>query len=296
MEKKETCAKTSFETHEDVEICWDKVLTAKGNWATRSVGYYLNWHDSFEIRRIYSGEGVVWCGTKPVRVRGGDVVIHNPFELHECRALSEQLRYDLIIVSPNVVFDGRLWGNTDPHTGTRIRFENLIRDDPEACSYVAAFLEACRNKDSAWEMMAEGRLLALFAYLTRQYKRESLPESEYDALPANLHRIEPALQYMVSSYDREITIKELASMCHVTQYHFCRLFQYLTGTSAIQFLIRRRLDRAYYLLKFSDISIAEIARQVGYPDPGYFNRLFRQRYGKPPGTVRKEDAYFPEIG
>lgn len=59
-----------------------------------------------------------------------------------------------------------------------------------------------------------------------------------------------------------------------------------TGLSPAEFVIQVRLGRAQALLAESDLSVAAIARQVGYDDPAYFSRLFARRVGEPPTTFR----------
>ena len=47
-----------------------------------------------------------------------------------------------------------------------------------------------------------------------------------------------------------------------------------------------RLHKALELLKSTDLQISEIAYDVGFSDPSYFTRMFRQEFGKAPGEVR----------
>ena len=47
-----------------------------------------------------------------------------------------------------------------------------------------------------------------------------------------------------------------------------------------------RLHKALELLRSTDLQISEIAYDVGFSDPSYFTRMFRQEFGKAPGEVR----------
>ena len=47
-----------------------------------------------------------------------------------------------------------------------------------------------------------------------------------------------------------------------------------------------RLHKALELLRSTDLQISEIAYDVGFSDPSYFTRMFRQELGKAPGEVR----------
>ncbi|MCC7505848.1 MAG: helix-turn-helix domain-containing protein [Saprospiraceae bacterium] len=71
-----------------------------------------------------------------------------------------------------------------------------------------------------------------------------------------------------------------------TQLH--RKLTALTGRSPGQLLRRHRLEKARQLLvERSDLTVAEIAYRVGYKDPNYFFRAFREEFDVPPNTYRK---------
>jgi len=59
-----------------------------------------------------------------------------------------------------------------------------------------------------------------------------------------------------------------------------------TGLTPHEVVLRTRLARAQHLLTSSDLSVAEVAGQVGYHDPAYFSRFFRSRAGMSPQQFR----------
>lgn len=81
-------------------------------------------------------------------------------------------------------------------------------------------------------------------------------------------------------------LDELALLVGLSQFHFCRAFKKSMGLSPIQYLIAQRMERAARLLAATQLPIAEIAQSVGYEDPAYFTRLFRQKTGMTPSAVR----------
>ena len=59
------------------------------------------------------------------------------------------------------------------------------------------------------------------------------------------------------------------------------------GTTPTEHIVRRRLERARALLKDDQsLSITDIALQVGFNSSNYFSRLFRQRFGQNPRSMR----------
>lgn len=60
-----------------------------------------------------------------------------------------------------------------------------------------------------------------------------------------------------------------------------------TGQTPADLLIQLRLSHAQALLAETDLTVAAIARQVGYDDAGYFSRLFSRRIGESPSAFRR---------
>lgn len=85
-------------------------------------------------------------------------------------------------------------------------------------------------------------------------------------------------------------LEELAMLVGLSQFHFCRAFKKSLGLSPIQYLIAQRIERAARLLTATQLPIAEIALSVGYEDPAYFTRLFRQKIGVTPSVMRSQTS------
>lgn len=86
--------------------------------------------------------------------------------------------------------------------------------------------------------------------------------------------------------DRDFSLSEMAGVLNLSQYHFCRLFKQSTGVTPHQYLTRCRIDRAKQLLSQPELTITEIAFQVGFTNHSSFTRLFRQYVGLTPTAFR----------
>jgi len=62
------------------------------------------------------------------------------------------------------------------------------------------------------------------------------------------------------------------------------------GVSTTEFIRTQRLKLAQELLKTSDITIAEIAYQVGFNTPSYFNKCFKETFGCTPNEYALKQA------
>lgn len=87
-----------------------------------------------------------------------------------------------------------------------------------------------------------------------------------------------------------LTVKELAAAARLTPNHFTTLFRQHTGTPFSEYLVEQRLARAKKLLGNPTLTVREIAHRVGYNDPGYFTRRFRQKTALSPLQWRTRKA------
>ena len=82
------------------------------------------------------------------------------------------------------------------------------------------------------------------------------------------------------------TTVELASLMHCSKRQLQRKFKDYTGDSPIQYLKESRLKKAYeYLEEGAFPTVKETALAVGFRDPVYFSRQFKQRFGMLPSEV-----------
>jgi AraC-like DNA-binding protein len=95
--------------------------------------------------------------------------------------------------------------------------------------------------------------------------------------------------------DLPLSVKELAAAARLTPNHFTSLFHRHTGHIFTEYLSRERLKRAKQQLTDLTLNIGEIARLVGYDDPSYFTRWFRQRTGLSPREWRERGPHPAEV-
>jgi AraC-like DNA-binding protein/ligand-binding sensor protein len=100
--------------------------------------------------------------------------------------------------------------------------------------------------------------------------------------PAGRRGSKPLLVHVVCELVRQrpdlpLTVKELAAAARLTPNHFTTLFREHAGSPFTEYLTEQRIARAKKLLRNPTLSINEVARMVGYDDPGYFTRRFHQK-------------------
>lgn len=84
-------------------------------------------------------------------------------------------------------------------------------------------------------------------------------------------------------------VGKLASLIGLSTSQTLKKVRAITGKSVNQYIREIRLTEAAYLIKETDLTIAEIAYKVGFGSQSYFNKVFRKYYGKTPGDYKFQD-------
>jgi AraC-like DNA-binding protein len=83
------------------------------------------------------------------------------------------------------------------------------------------------------------------------------------------------------------TVREVARLTGISDYHFIRQFEALFGTTPHQFRMQRRLELAKHLLAQGNLSVTEVGMEVGMSSLGSFSDLFAREFGVNPSSYRK---------
>ena len=101
-----------------------------------------------------------------------------------------------------------------------------------------------------------------------------------------------AEEYLDRRLAQPLSVPRLAEVVGLSQSHLARCFRARHGVTIPRYLLTRRVELAQQLLITTDLSIREIGRRVGWPDPQRFNKQFRRITGRSPSAFRG----FPGFG
>ncbi|CAG7650577.1 helix-turn-helix domain-containing protein [Paenibacillus allorhizosphaerae] len=101
-----------------------------------------------------------------------------------------------------------------------------------------------------------------------------------------------AVQLIDEHYHEMKSLDELAHRLGVSKYHLIKLFNRSMGKTPVEYLTRKRMEKAVELLRTTTWSLEQISQEIGYADVNYFSKVFRKSLGIPPGRLRKDyDSY-----
>jgi len=84
-----------------------------------------------------------------------------------------------------------------------------------------------------------------------------------------------------------LTLKELAQYARLSVSHYTTTFHELTGTTPIRFFTNLKMHKAAELLSDPNRKIKDVAAMMGFEDPYYFSRCFKNSTGVSPAIYRK---------
>ncbi|CAG7634155.1 helix-turn-helix domain-containing protein [Paenibacillus allorhizosphaerae] len=127
-----------------------------------------------------------------------------------------------------------------------------------------------------------GTKLAFMNILQRVSEKQQLQE-EHNLMAQSILKCK---DYIRNHYHEPLERETLARKASLSTSYFSVMFKKHTGYSPVQYITKIRLDKAKLLLRQKHLTIADVAREVGFRDPLYFAKVFSHEIGVPPREYR----------
>ena len=106
----------------------------------------------------------------------------------------------------------------------------------------------------------------------------------------SLSSMNKALAYIEENLTEDIDFGEVSRIAHCSEYHFRRMFSFLSGIGLSEYIRRRRLTLAALDLKDSNMRVIDVAVKYGYDSADSFSRAFYSMHGILPSEARSENT------
>lgn len=260
-----------------------------------SGGQPLSWdkafHEAIEIKYFYEGRAMLLIDSDVIVAESGDITIANPYEIHTNIVNDAYMgKYHSLIIDLDFFSDTCI-SNMDLRQlllAEHHKFNHHIKNNERLGQIIFDISKEMTEKKEHYRMVISNLLCELFALLLRDEL------SDTDKNPShteNLHRhniLSPALQKIFKDYANPITVDELALLCNISKYHFCRIFKSHMGMTVTQYIINYRISLADSMLKDENQSIRDVATACGFEDLSYFYQCYKRIKGTSPGKSRKQ--------
>jgi AraC-like DNA-binding protein len=252
-------------------------------------------HDFVELAVIGPGEGRHLTSRGEHALHHGDVIVLRPGAWHafadcqdltvaNCCVSTRALRAELAGLREFPAYRRLLW--TEPSAPGAYGVHVAAVDPIAATEAITAIasLEGYLERNSS-----PGRLLGHLATILG-----ILADARADTHLAVDTAAHPAVLTCIAGLEADPAkpwrLDDLAATVTLDPAYLGRLFRKSTGLSPLDYLARLRAERAAALLANSDLPIARVGAEVGWPDPTYFARRFRTIAGLTPTEYRRRSA------
>ena len=237
-------------------------------------------HNCSELFYVIDGKGQFLIEDKTYPVSVNDLVIVNPNVSHtEVSLNASPLKYIVLGVEGLELTATKRNDNTN---FCIINFKNW-RENVLLC--LQHMLTEIENKHAGYEIVCQDLMEILIVLLGRQ--------TNFSTILSPVNKKTSRLcgstkRYIDTHYQENITLDQLAEVCHVSKYHLAHAFTEEYGISPINYLISKRIAEAEHLLKTTDFSLSLISNTTGFSSSSYFAQIFRKQKGMSPTEFRKQ--------
>jgi two-component system response regulator YesN len=100
------------------------------------------------------------------------------------------------------------------------------------------------------------------------------------------NEIKKVLQYIDENLSQHISCDKMSEYIKMNTNYFSRLFKKEIGMSFSDYIIKKRVEKATYFLKYSGLAVEEIAFLTGFSNVSYFYKTYKKITGKTPKEIR----------
>ena len=154
-------------------------------------------------------------------------------------------------------------------------------DVPEQLERCVQEMVRCEMLGRGHEFLLLGELYRFLGWIARSFEGQGRRSRE-----AGTEYVERAADYIRSHFQEDLTVSKLALYVGLNRSYLTTVFQNTLHVSPQQFLMRFRMERASQLLLEGTLSVGEVARSCGYPDPLTFSKAFKRTLGVTPSQYQ----------
>ena len=219
----------------------------------------------------------------------GDFVIVPANTTHQSAWYSEGASV-AVVIDP-LMFSQAIYEVVDPDKIELL--PKFATPDPFVYQIGVALKSALIKNGSTSRLYAESLINTLIIHLLENYSTTRKNSFEPIAGTLPQYKLQQVIDYIQAYLDSDLSLNQLAASVQMSPHYFSRLFKDTTGLTPHKYVINCRIERAKELLKQRKLSIAEIAKEVGFVDQSHLNRCFKRKVRITPKQFSQQYIDFP---
>lgn len=175
--------------------------------------------------------------------------------------------------------------NSDQINPDRIELLQSYGKEDQIIFQIGQALKNELRLGNSYQIYVESLTACLSAHLLRHYSTAKFEIKEYKGGLAK-KKLGRVIEYIDNYLSEDISLKMLANLSGLSQFYFSRQFKKSMGVSPHQYIIKKRVNKAKYLLAKEKLDISEISLICGFTDQSHLNRHFKRLTGVTPKVFR----------
>ncbi|MBL8025766.1 MAG: helix-turn-helix transcriptional regulator [Fibrobacteres bacterium] len=239
---------------------------------------------AFEVCYLVKGQQIYQVGESQYSLRGGDVFVTFPDEAHGTGRNPEGKGelYWIVFTPPS---GKNSWMGLDNHSSSQI-FKTLFalkkrhfRGTAEMKNMLQSIFETLAADDGELKRVTVANQLTAFIIAVAT---EGAVEKGGGVQPfSNL------IEYIDKHIEEDLSVPVLAGKTALSVSRFKALFKRFFGVPPAEFVLRRKVERAEFLLSNESRSVTDVAYSLGFSSSQYFATVFKRFTGKTPASFKR---------
>lgn len=252
-----------------------------------------HFHNEYEIFYILEGERLFFFNNRNFIASKGDLILVDTNLIHMTKSVSEDdtghNRIILYVSSDRMQDLDRKYPTLQlvrffhQHYGV---YHLTPQQQEHFMDLYYFFKQECKEKERNYKQAVELAVTSYFLQLTREldYHAQESPLNPDDGKIRHVYEI---ADYLSEHCEEALSLDDLAAKFFLSKYYTCRVFKEVTGYTISEYTNIHRIQKAKRYLEETDMSVAEIADQVGYGTMTHFEKTFKTYMTVSPLKYRK---------
>lgn len=259
-----------------------------------SGSFMWHWHPEIEITLITSGRMLYKADNESFNMKKDDIIFCNSGVIHSGEMQNQNnCKYIAITFDPKIIYG---------YENSAI-YEEYVKPILQNVLLTSIYLDNSKTWHKSIKLYIEKLIEAeksqnkLSVSICLQEIWNTIYENQNSISPAivkadkDFERLRSIISYIEFNYENKITLNDISVHINLCREECCKLFKRYMKITIFDYIIKFRIEKASKILKESDISITEVANEVGFSDANHFSALFHRLKGTSPREFRKSQNY-----
>lgn len=252
-------------------------------------------HDFYYCVLLNEGEMDLEVDFKHIRLGNHTIFFSYPGQVH--RIISARLKQGWFLAFDPLIIDEQLKNILDQCLSEVMIISLAAERSAELSAFIGHLDTVYHNPNERFRQTIVHSIVTAFVYqvASAYLTNEQLELNKHPARHVEITKL--FKQILRQNFRLMKRPSEFADRMNITVSHLNDTVRSVTGFAVTYFIQQEAMREAQRLLRYSELSVKEVAQSIGFDDAQYFSRLFRKVIGVAPGAYRKnEDTnYFKNI-